>query len=1207
MNRQMLVVGPGLKGAYASIGEAVANAGEGALITVMPGRYEECLDLSRVVSIVADGDGEVRVHGVGASTVVVRAEAVRLRGLTLTCESADVPVIDVQRGEAAIDECTVTGAAWTAVLARGTGCLALRGCTLRNPAGAAVVVMSPGSNTIVDTRFEDLGSSGLVVVEQGEVTAQRCEIVEAKGNGVCANGNSSVVLDRCEIVGAVKPALVVEDEATATFQGVAVRGCGAVGCYVSTSGAVTMVDGTFSDTAGPALHIAGRSSPELTAVRVERAARIGLRVTDDASPRFSECSVTGSAVGLLIDGSSTPEFGTVVVDGTEKIAVRVAGSAQPVFSGLQVGSGADGVVVSGSARVGLTAGSLDCTGVALQIAEGGRLEGHEVEASTTGPWAVEVRGGGQVSLTRSRLRGVRVTGENTEISMQDSEIRDAQADGVVVADGASATLRRCRVHASGRHGVSVERARAEIASCEVFEQQGDGIRVDSELTVVVSDCVVRGNGGEALRDVGSSSGLVVENLSADQPAAPPQEDEPEPARRQGSGKQRRRLTGPLAELDELVGLAGVKQEVNALINLIKMGQRRERMGLPMPPMSRHLVFAGPPGTGKTTVARLYGAVLAELGILEKGHLVEVARADLVAQIIGGTAIKTTEVVTTALGGVLFVDEAYTLTSQSGGSGPDFGQEAVDTLMKLMEDHRDSLVVIVAGYSEQMERFLASNPGMASRFTRTVEFPNYSVDELVTITTGLCHKHQYQLSVDGVAAVREWFEQVPKGGTFGNGRVARQLFESMVSNQASRLMDEPELEGSALTTLTAADLGQPSIATEEEPPTEPVPAVRREDLLTGPPPVPEGVGGARSKGGLSEGGAPEGVLPAAERSEGTPPESERSVTEPPEMAQPETASPEPTPPRAESPRAGALQAGSRQPESTQAGSRQAEFPQAGSPQAESTQAESSETTAPADTPAPTEPTPPKEPLNDTRAFRRFAALVGHEDAKARLLDRLHTLAKAGPQPLGGPASVVLEAPRGTGRRELAARYAACLVEAGVLRTGGVTELSFADDLVPDWDGQEDALFAEAFARAEDGLLVIEVDDRPPVHDRAWHAAAAGLAVAMRARPHQVVVVVGTRDGLAVVFGGEDNDLTRTFADYLRLAEHTPDELAVLACRRLQALGCRVGAHLPADVRAVVAEQAAGGGAYSAHRVAEWLSTIMFREGDWLVEEQPVTAR
>ncbi|MFD8820402.1 AAA family ATPase, partial [Streptomyces sp. NPDC059627] len=313
-----------------------------------------------------------------------------------------------------------------------------------------------------------------------------------------------------------------------------------------------------------------------------------------------------------------------------------------------------------------------------------------------------------------------------------------------------------------------------------------------------------------------------------------------PAGRSGGEREdgrtdRTRMVGPLAELDALVGLESVKREVTGLINLNKMAQRRQEMGLPMPPMSRHLVFAGPPGTGKTTVARLYGAVLAELGILSEGHIVEVARADLVAQIIGGTAIKTTEVFNKALGGVLFIDEAYTLTNQSRGTGPDFGQEAVETLMKLMEDHRDEIVVIVAGYSAQMDQFLASNPGMASRFARSVEFPNYSPDELVTIVRGLCGKHYYELSDGALTALDRYFEAVPKSDTFGNGRVARQIFEEMISRQASRLAVEAPLDDNELSVLAATDV--PALPDRgDEAGGRETPALRRLASLSGQQPA-----------------------------------------------------------------------------------------------------------------------------------------------------------------------------------------------------------------------------------------------------------------------------------------------------------------------------------------------------------------------------------
>ncbi|WP_188306830.1 AAA family ATPase, partial [Streptomyces sp. CBMA123] len=264
--------------------------------------------------------------------------------------------------------------------------------------------------------------------------------------------------------------------------------------------------------------------------------------------------------------------------------------------------------------------------------------------------------------------------------------------------------------------------------------------------------------------------------------------------------------GPQAALQALVGLEGVKEQVATLVNLNRLARRREQAGMPALPMGRHLIFAGPPGTGKTTVARLYGSILAELGVLRSGHLTEVARADLVASIVGGTAIKTTEVFTEALGGVLFIDEAYTLSAGGGGTGPDFGREAIDTLVKLMEDHRDDVVVIVAGYSEEMREFLSSNPGLASRFSRTVEFRNYSAQELVTIVERAAAAHGFDLAEATVEALGTHFTRMPKGADFGNGRAARKVFEEMVDRQASRLAALAEVTDADLPLLLPEDLG-----------------------------------------------------------------------------------------------------------------------------------------------------------------------------------------------------------------------------------------------------------------------------------------------------------------------------------------------------------------------------------------------------------------
>ena len=235
---------------------------------------------------------------------------------------------------------------------------------------------------------------------------------------------------------------------------------------------------------------------------------------------------------------------------------------------------------------------------------------------------------------------------------------------------------------------------------------------------------------------------------------------------------------------------------------VRAEQMRRAAGLPVSQVSRHLVFTGNPGTGKTTVARLLGQLYAAIGIWGTGQLVEVTRSDLVAGYVGQTTIKTTEAVQRALGGILFIDEASTLTRQAG-SGQDFGQEAVDTLVKLMEDHRDELVVIAAGYGEEMAQFISSNPGLPSRFLRTIRFPDYSTDELVSIFTGMCERDSYQAPADAIDGVRQYLARLPRTREFGNGRLVRNLFEAAVARQASRVVASG---GSDLTTLTLQDLG-----------------------------------------------------------------------------------------------------------------------------------------------------------------------------------------------------------------------------------------------------------------------------------------------------------------------------------------------------------------------------------------------------------------
>ncbi|MBQ3636041.1 MAG: AAA family ATPase [Bacteroidales bacterium] len=281
-------------------------------------------------------------------------------------------------------------------------------------------------------------------------------------------------------------------------------------------------------------------------------------------------------------------------------------------------------------------------------------------------------------------------------------------------------------------------------------------------------------------------------------------EEEEAKKKAEAQKPQEEETDPYEELNELIGLGSVKKEVMELANFVNVQNERRKQGMKTPKMSYHLVFTGNPGTGKTTVARIIARIYKDLGILKKGHLVETDRAGLVGSYVGQTAPKTNHICDSALGGVLFIDEAYSLTPEHGDS---YGEEAVSTLLKRMEDDRENLVVIVAGYNKEMKRFIESNPGLQSRFTRYIDFPDYSASELVGIYKMYMKKNTYELTADGEQKLIEKlnYAVAHKDRNFGNARYVRNIFEKSAQFQANRIAQVSSPTTQQLKEITGDDI------------------------------------------------------------------------------------------------------------------------------------------------------------------------------------------------------------------------------------------------------------------------------------------------------------------------------------------------------------------------------------------------------------------
>ncbi|MFC5153618.1 right-handed parallel beta-helix repeat-containing protein [Streptomyces amakusaensis] len=792
-------------GEYASLAAALEAAADGDVLTVAPGTYRENLVIQRAVTLRGpEGSlGSVRIAPADGVPLTVRASAT-VQDLHVEGQDTTAPALLIEEGTPELSDLRISTRSAAGLEVRGAARPTVRRCTVDNPAGVGIAVLDGAGGVFEECEVVSAGQSGVSVRGGGHPRLDRCRVHHASGAGLAVTGEGSTLeAIGCEVYEIKGAGVQVASRASAHLTDSTVHRTSADGVTLDTDALLTLSDCDIHDVPENAIDLRSRSVLTLTRSTVRRFGRNGLSVWDPGTRvDANQCEIydsTGDYPAVWISDGAT-----AVLD-----SCRVHDVPDALFV-LDRGSRVD-VVDSDLSQIRNTAVSVSDGATA-------QLDDCRIREASTGAWFRDHGSGGTLAgCTIDTVQtGVIVTKGADPVIERCTVTSPAEAGFYVSAEGRG-TFRNCRVTGSGGYGFHVMAGcRAALSRCRTERCARGGYEFADPGLLLVEDSTSDESGMRgAVEFAGAqaampSAGALTPVLPvlpvlppipavlpspaapAALPAAPPVVDEP-----------RRTSDAVLGELDALVGLESVKREVRSLINMIEVGRRRQEAGLKAASVRRHLVFTGSPGTGKTTVARLYGEILASLGVLERGHLVEVSRVDLVGEHIGSTAIRTQEAFDRARGGVLFIDEAYALSPED--SGRDFGKEAIDTLVKLMEDHREAVVVIVAGYTAEMERFLSVNPGVASRFSRTITFQDYGADELLRIVGQQADEHEYRLAEGTGEALRKYFGALPKGPAFGNGRTARQTFESMVERHAGRVAELSDADTDDLTLLYPEDL------------------------------------------------------------------------------------------------------------------------------------------------------------------------------------------------------------------------------------------------------------------------------------------------------------------------------------------------------------------------------------------------------------------
>lgn len=819
-------VDPEKRRGHRTLTSAVAAASPGDEIHVVPGIYTGPVVLDRPVRLTA-APGTVTVEArdafslhllpaaagstisglrlmgrEGNSTVKVEAAASRFEDCAI--EAAKVEGLWVaDPGQVELESCRVSSALTRAIIVSGALAV-LRSCELSAPAGSGLWV-SNAEICLDHCTFVGVGLNGLYLETGVQGSVRRCTFRDARGAeypSIFVGAQGDVTVDSCEFDRLAHDAIYYGAAARGRVENCTFRSLAGNGLKVVDGATVAVRDLTATDVEKSVVLVESGGRVDLVGARMGGRIGTALMLLKDAQVDATDLQVAGCLNAGFVGAGARLTLSRTTVSQSRGNVLRLCDGGSCRATALRIENGElDFPLVSVWPNSSLSIASSTIRGGAdAAIAYAGTsLEVSDVTFEGVGGPAVNAYGqmASVKGCTASNV-GVGIVASNgCRLSVTDTEV-DGGDHGVVARGKAIVRLTDTTLRRSRRSGVLVEGAKAVLTSTRILASGGDGMMLGDEAEVELRGVEVRGSAGVGLRSttpLSFETGAVALHDNA--------KGDLEWPGRSTRGAERT-VDELVEELELLVGLDSVKKKIRSLLNIIRLRQREAELGRSSESITLHAVFTGPPGTGKTTVARLYGELLHAMGFLDSGRFFEVTRADLVVGYIGQTATNVRQKFTDAIGGVLFIDEAYAL-AQAGGSHADFGEEAINELVPLMENHRRDIAVIAAGYTDEMEAFLDKNPGLRGRFAATIEFPSYRNEELMEILLRSLARQERTATPEALAAAAEHFATLPRDRDFANAREVRRLLDAVVEAIANRVAESGDFSEEALATVVEADV------------------------------------------------------------------------------------------------------------------------------------------------------------------------------------------------------------------------------------------------------------------------------------------------------------------------------------------------------------------------------------------------------------------